>query len=84
MSTSPIKRGFACGDNASRYGRLGHAMGVSRRWTVEEARAAAQKAVALRAAASAIRSTRARAARPSGPPPHETPAPVAPPTAPRS
>lgn len=42
------KRGFACGDNASRFARLGHARGVLRQWTRDEAQAAARKAVEQR------------------------------------
>lgn len=31
------KRGFACGDNASKAGRKAHEMGVAHRWSREEA-----------------------------------------------
>jgi hypothetical protein len=32
------QRGFAIGDNGSRFGKKGHELGVTRRWTPEEAR----------------------------------------------
>jgi hypothetical protein len=38
-----IKRGFACGDNASKYARRAHAMGTAHQWTPAEARAWGRK-----------------------------------------
>lgn len=52
MSASPRVRGFALGDNASRYARKGHQLGppYCHEWSPDQARAASQRAAALRSA----------------------------------